>query len=1030
MRPTLSPRDVHVFEKNSPGHRVDGEVVHTEREPSLGGAPHRADHPPMHGVEVGSRSDDGVCGESAGGGDARTPIHGAGMWHAQVHVAGQIGPQSQHRVVVEQRLENRVYILDRHVGRHLHNHCLVEAVCPGTGFGQPADDRCRDDGAEIVVGRHSGGGDSGDAGHGGHGLLDEDVLRPEGEPCGSSPRDHLHRRDAVPAEVEERVVDTHPVHTEDLRVDGSQDLLDRGGGVAVLRSEVVRCRQGPGVELVVGRQRDRIDDDDGGGHHVGGQSSGQGSAQRDDIDGGGRTDVSDDPLVAGTVLAGHDGGLSHAWLLGKRVLDLAEFDSVAADLDLLVGTAVVEQLPVGAPADQVTGAIHARAHTAERAGDEPMCRQTAASQIAESDAVAGHVQLTDDPGRNGTQPRVDDEQGGTGHRRPDRNVSTGLQGPADRHAHGGFRRSVGVDHRASRRPLRHHVRRAGLSHDDQCGGVQPVRGEHADRGRCLGEYVDVLVDEHLVQILGGGDDGLGYHDHAATAQQRPQDLPHRDVERQRVAVWPHPGAGQPGVQPGQQTGDVAVADRNTFRGAGGSRGVDEIGDVGGCRRRKLAGCLHAEVGGIHDWEMPVTGQLLQLVRGDHEDGAGIGDHEVPAFGGDGGIDRQVRRTGFEHREDRDDGLPRPARHQRHVPARTCTHVGEPASQAGRCLIEIVIGQRRVPGAHRDGVRCRLDVSSEGDGDRRHVHRSLGEHVAMGQRVQVLSFVRVEELDRCDASRGISADRIEYSLHPSDKGVNAGRVEDIGAIFDGAGDAGGCPGLGPLFSQREHEIHPCRVGFDRDLGHGHIAERQRRGGIVSAGPGGIPGQRDLDDGVVSQVSRRIELLDENFEGDVVVVIGRQAAPTHLRDEIGDGGVSAHVDPQHHQVDETTDEIVEGGVVAACRRVTDRHVPAAARLGQQHRQCRLDHHENRCIAGGGDITQALLQSGRPPDLCGGAALIRHRWIGTVGRQWEVVGQSGQCFPPVPQLRGDLALGVVEVAEPTALPQREVRILNRQR
>ena len=77
-------------------------------------------------------------------------------------------------------------------------------------------------------------GHPGHPGQPGHGLLDEDVARPTQQTGGPGPGHHLHRQDAVAAEVEERVVDPDPFEPEDLGVDAGQDLLDRVGRGAVL----------------------------------------------------------------------------------------------------------------------------------------------------------------------------------------------------------------------------------------------------------------------------------------------------------------------------------------------------------------------------------------------------------------------------------------------------------------------------------------------------------------------------------------------------------------------------------------------------------------------------------------------------------------------------------------------------------------------------------------------------------------------------------------------------------------------------
>ena len=114
---------------------------------------------------------------------------------------------------------------------------------------------------------------------------------------------------------------------------------------------------------------------------------------------------------------------------GQSGVDFAEFDAVAADLDLFVGAAEVLQLAVRAPAHQVAGAIHPTPGLAERAGDEPRCSQTRTPYIAAAHPATGDVELTDHPGRYRPQPPVEDEQRRARHRRADRD-SQGLASAA------------------------------------------------------------------------------------------------------------------------------------------------------------------------------------------------------------------------------------------------------------------------------------------------------------------------------------------------------------------------------------------------------------------------------------------------------------------------------------------------------------------------------------------------------------------------------------------------------------------------
>ncbi len=103
---------------------------------------------------------------------------------------------------------------------------------------------------------------------------------------------------------------------------------------------------------------------------------------------------------------GDGGDEPHRRVGGERGLDLAEFDPVPADLDLLVGAAEVGQVAVGAPHHQVPGAVHALAGCAERAGDEAVGGLGGLTEVAARDADARDVQLAGNPVGQGSQPGV------------------------------------------------------------------------------------------------------------------------------------------------------------------------------------------------------------------------------------------------------------------------------------------------------------------------------------------------------------------------------------------------------------------------------------------------------------------------------------------------------------------------------------------------------------------------------------------------------------------------------------------------
>ena len=67
--------------------------------------------------------------------------------------------------------------------------------------------------------------------------------------------DQAHRRQGIPTQIEERVVNPDAVFAQHLGEDAGQDLLGRRGRSAVTVGVVVlRCRQGLFVEFAVDRQ--------------------------------------------------------------------------------------------------------------------------------------------------------------------------------------------------------------------------------------------------------------------------------------------------------------------------------------------------------------------------------------------------------------------------------------------------------------------------------------------------------------------------------------------------------------------------------------------------------------------------------------------------------------------------------------------------------------------------------------------------------------------------------------------------------
>src|ERR1700722_14021197 len=109
-----------------------------------------------------------------------------------------------------------------------------------------------------------------------------------------------------------------------------------------------------------------------------------------------RHQIGGEIFAAGSVLASDDGGLGDARLGGERRLDLTQLDAEATDLHLLVGTAEIVELAVGAPAREIACAIHAAAGRSERIGDEAPGGEAGTAEIAPRQSRSGDIELACD----------------------------------------------------------------------------------------------------------------------------------------------------------------------------------------------------------------------------------------------------------------------------------------------------------------------------------------------------------------------------------------------------------------------------------------------------------------------------------------------------------------------------------------------------------------------------------------------------------------------------------------------------------
>lgn len=164
------------------------------------------------------------------------------------------------------------------------------------------------------------------------------------------------REQRGPAQVEERVVGPHRGCSEHLREQQRQRLLAGAHHPDTASAREDGGGQCAAVQLSVGVERERVERDHRRRHHVLREFPGQ---CRPNIGGiGASRHVSDEALVARPVLAHQGAGAVHLRPGRQRRLDLAEFDALPAQLDLVVRAPEVLDLALLRPARQVPRAVH------------------------------------------------------------------------------------------------------------------------------------------------------------------------------------------------------------------------------------------------------------------------------------------------------------------------------------------------------------------------------------------------------------------------------------------------------------------------------------------------------------------------------------------------------------------------------------------------------------------------------------------------------------------------------------------------
>ncbi|SON64049.1 hypothetical protein MSIMFI_05581 [Mycobacterium simulans] len=175
--------------------------------------------------------------------------------------------------------------------------------------------------------------------------------------------------------------------------------------------------------------------------------------------------------------------------------------------------------------------------------------------------------------------------------------------------------------------------------------------------------------------------------------------------------------------------------------------------------------------------------------------------------------------------------------------------------------------------------------------------------------------------------------------------------------------------------------------------------------------------------------RVEPIHHRLKRHVLMLKSRHAARPHLGQQLSNTGITEHLDPQYQRVDEKAHQLIQCGIAPTGDWDPHCHIRTGADLRQQHAQGGLDHHEAGRMMLAGHPRYLLLQIYRPIDVNSGAPIVSHRRIRPIGGYLYTFGHPRQCVLPVLQLGGHTAVGIGQITQMLALPQRVIDVLHRQ-
>ncbi len=471
--------------------------------------------------------------------------------------------------------------------------------------------------------------------------------------------------------------------------------------------------------------------------------------------------------------------------------------------------------------------------------------------------------------------------------------------------------------------------------------------------------------------------------------------------------------------------DLAVADmrqrqidhapmlhHRALGGAGGARGVDDVGEVAGAERRAAlvrGDRRRREVRRrlVEAQRREILGQPRRQRRaGQHQRRAGIGEQEGEPCRRVAGIERQVAAARLQHRQHRHHQLGRALQRQPHHRLRTHPQPDQPPRQPVRPRLQGAIAHRLAAARHRHRLRRPRHLLGEQLRQRRLRHRRRGRVPILRQPPPLLP--RQQRQLREPPLRTLRQEA-QRPLQMQEQPLRRRAVVEIAIVFQLARQ--------PVFRlrQRQGQLELRRLRRERQHLRPDPRQRRRRLRLV------LQHQHHLEQRAALQRAHRAQLLHQLLEGQVLMRERPQRRLAHLRQQPPHARGPVQPRAQHQRVDEEPDQPLDLVPRPVRHRRPQQDVALTAPAPQHQRQRRLQHHEQRHPLAARQVAQRARERALEMRRDAGAAAAPHA-ARPVRRQAQRVGRPGQRRPPI------LQVARRRVMPP--LPQRVIGILHRQR